>query len=447
MSTVHLLDQLREAVSGPILVPGEDGYAAAVRGHNLAVQHRPSAVAVVTDAEDVAAAVRIAAAHRLPVSVLATGHGTSAAIDGGLAIVTGRLDRIAVETEARTLTVGAGVTSGSAVEAAEREGFTLPGGSAASVGVVGFSLGGGLGPLGRAFGWASDWLRSIELVDPSGRLRTVHPTDTDLFWAMCGGKLGLGVVTAMTFELIPTPVVVGRRAVVDGIHGAAMLRRWLALTEPASSTSSIRLMVLPDVPVVPEPLRGRHVAELTMTSCGPDADLSGTRWAELLEGLPTLVQQECSGGLTEWYATLGDPDGAMPTWQAGRLLSRLDDEGAEALLHAVHPDWRMPFMVTEVRRLGGRLGTYRADAVGGRDAAYLLNVIGIPEPSLFPEVLPAAFAAVERRLQPWLHGGTQINFHGPVTDDNPIARAWPTGTADRLADIRRRMDPAGLFRR
>ena len=230
--------------------------------------------------------------------------------------------------------------------------------------------------------------------------------------------------------------------VVDGVHGAGLLAagwRW----PNRSSTSAIRLMALPDLPVLPEPLRGRRVpADLTL--CGAGAADSAPGWAGL-DGLPSLLQQDCTGGLTEWYATLGNRTVRSVTWQAGRLLSRLDEEGVEALLHAVHPDRHLPVLAIEVRRLGGRLGEARADAVGGRDAAYLLNIIGVPRPIVSPEVLPAAFADLEARLEPWLHGGTQVNFHGPVSVDNPLARAWPTATADRLAAVRRVVDPYGLF--
>jgi len=79
MSTTTLgepdLDQLRRTVTGPVFLPGDDGYDEERAGFNLAVQQEPAVIVGAVTAEDVAAAVRFAADRRMPISVHATGHG------------------------------------------------------------------------------------------------------------------------------------------------------------------------------------------------------------------------------------------------------------------------------------------------------------------------------------------------------------------------------------
>lgn len=101
---------LREAVRGPVLPPGDEGY------------------------DDVRAAVGCAAAHGPPVAVQATGHGLSVAADGGMPISTRRMREVRIDARARTAWFGAGVVRKQVVGATAPHGLAPLGGSAAGVG-------------------------------------------------------------------------------------------------------------------------------------------------------------------------------------------------------------------------------------------------------------------------------------------------------------------------
>ena len=81
------------------------------------------------------------------------------------------------------------------------------GGQCPSVGVSGFTLGGGLSPFSRSYGLACDNLLQVTLVTYEGKIVTVSPDDEeeskrDLFWASTGGGGGnLGVMVDMTCKL------------------------------------------------------------------------------------------------------------------------------------------------------------------------------------------------------------------------------------------------------
>jgi FAD/FMN-containing dehydrogenase len=75
--------------------------------------------------------------------------------------------------------------------------------------VVGTVLGGGEGWLSLAHGLSCDNLLGADVVTVGGEL--VHATDArepELLWALRGGRVDLGVVTAMTLELHPVPAQV-----------------------------------------------------------------------------------------------------------------------------------------------------------------------------------------------------------------------------------------------
>src|SRR4051812_28768149 len=98
-------DELRAAVSGPVLEPNDAGFDEEVSGFNLAVQQRPEVVVGATSTDDVVAAVHFAREHRLPVRVQATGHGAHHPITDGLLLSTSRLDSVTVDGATRIATI------------------------------------------------------------------------------------------------------------------------------------------------------------------------------------------------------------------------------------------------------------------------------------------------------------------------------------------------------
>ncbi len=136
---------------------------------------------------DVRAAVAVARALGLAVVPRATGHGTAAAgsLDGTLLLRTGELGGVRVDPDARVARVGAGTTWGELAACAGEHGLAGLAGTHESVGVVGYTLGGG---LGRRHGLAAGDVRAIELVDAAGRLvRADAEHEPELFWALRGG--------------------------------------------------------------------------------------------------------------------------------------------------------------------------------------------------------------------------------------------------------------------
>lgn len=413
---------------------------------NPAVEHRPDDVVAATSTDHVAEVLRHAAATGQRVHTIGTGHGLPHGIQGGIAITTAALAGVTVDPEARTARVGAGTRWADVIGAAADHGLAPVCGSAPGVGVVGMLLGGGLGPVGRTFGWASDHVRSFEVVTGSGDLVTAsassHP---DLFRLLRGGKRVPGVVTSVELELQALGTVYGGGLFFGADDAERVLigfAEWSA-DLPDAVTASCALLRLPDLEHLPEPLRGRFVVHLRIVVVGGEE--LGSALVAPLRALGTPILDT----LTEMpFAAIGsihaDPLKPMPVLDGGVLLHGFDAEAARALLAVAGPAVDVPFTLVEVRVLGGALGREpsRPDAVVGRSASHHLFVVSVPAPPLFPDVIPAAARGVVGAMAPWSTGGVQPNFLGSLNAPDAFATAWPTEVRLELDAVRAAHDPA-----
>ena len=236
-------------IIGPVLRPADPDYAAEIAAFNPTVNRRPGIVVGAQCEDDVVAAVVGAGADKLPVGVKGAGHGTTADPTAPVLISTRRLDAVAVDPRARTARVGAGATWAQVVAAAAPHGLTALVPSSTRVGVAGYTLGGGLGLLGRRYGFAADHLRRLRLVTADGR---PHEIDADrapeLHWALRGaGRSGFGVVTELEFELFPLARLYGGGIVWAGAAAADVLHAWRqwAPTLPDDAGTSVALLRVP----------------------------------------------------------------------------------------------------------------------------------------------------------------------------------------------------------
>src|SRR5438105_9801808 len=142
---------LQARLVGELVLPDEDAWDAARQAWNLAVAQRPAAVVLAETAEDVAAVVRFAREQGLRIAPQGTGHNASplGPLHDTILLKTSRMRAVRIDAEARTARVEAGVLWLEVVEAAAEHGLAALAGSSPDVGVVGYSLGGGISWLGR----------------------------------------------------------------------------------------------------------------------------------------------------------------------------------------------------------------------------------------------------------------------------------------------------------
>ncbi|MCQ9162523.1 FAD-binding oxidoreductase [Arthrobacter sp. STN4] len=440
-------DALRRTVDGGLFEPGEPGYGELATPWNLAVLTSPAAVLEAATPADVVRAVRFAAANGLPVAVQATGHGIASDLDGALLIHTRRLDGCTVSAEGWART-GAGVTWKTVLAACAEHGLAGLCGSAPGVSVAGYTSGGGIGPMARTFGAASDRVRAFDVVTGDGRLRHVTAeTEPDLFWGLRGGKSSLGIITATEFDLLPLPVIYAGALFFGAESVAAATLAWSdwCPTLPPGATTSLALMQLPPMPRVPEVLAGKFTAAVRYVYIGNPDD--GARWLAPMRavGAPLIDAVRAMP-----YSMIGlvhsDPEDALPATEASCLLADFSPAAAQTLLEAVGPGTNSPQLLVEIRQFGGALSEEPqiASALCHRGAAFGLHSVGVAAPPELSAIAGHA-AGMNASMGRWHFGASLPNFSASGGTAG-FADSYTPEVFERLTRLARHYDPDALFR-
>ncbi|MGW1201501.1 FAD-binding oxidoreductase [Streptomyces cyaneofuscatus] len=408
---------------------------------------RPDRLVEAATPEDVREAVAYAGGRGLHVAAHASGHGLPGPVEGGVLIATRALDSVTVDPVHRTARIGAGASWGRVIEAAAPHGLAPLNGSSPSVGAVSYTLGGGLGILAREFGYAADHVRSLDVVTADGTARRVTPErEPELFWGLRGGGHRLGVVTGLEIGLVAVERLYGGSIVFDGAWAAEVVRGYLAWTRtvPDTLTSSLAALVYPDLPQLPEELRGRYVISVRVAFTGDVAE--GERLVAPLRAIgrsaAVLSDSLREMPYTESHTIHSDPPFPHAYYGDSAVLGEPDAERTVQAFELAGP--RAPMMtVVQLNHLGGALAARPEvpNAVPYRDAGFLLRLLS-PLDGTEVGAVRALYGEVGRVLEPAVLGRS-LNFSFGGGDRT--AGFHEAETAKRLAGLVSQYDPAGLF--
>jgi FAD/FMN-containing dehydrogenase len=439
-------DPLRRSHRGPVFTSTDEGWDMARAAWNVAVDQRPELVARAACTDDVVAAVRFARDQGLAVRVQGTGHGACGDLRGALLIDTSAMRGVEIDAARRVARVEAGALWSDVTGPAAAHGLAGLCGSSGGVGVVGFTLGGGMGLLGRRHGFAANSVLAVELVSADGQLRRVDAeSDPELFWALRGGGGNFGAVVALEFRLHPVAEVYAGNLFWPIEQAREVMLAYAAWTEstPDTVSSSVRLLRLPPIPVVPEPLRGRAFINVVAGVIG-GAQEGSAAIAELRAIAPPYLDTFAAMPAAGLAEVAGDPLDPVPSMSGHALLEALPPEAIDALLAVAGPEAETPLLQVEMRQLGGALSTAAPDAgaVGGLEAGFALFAVGLPMAPGHAEAIAASLAGVREAVRPWTTARRYLNF----TDDSvDAATLYAPPAHRRLAELRARLDPRGLF--
>jgi FAD/FMN-containing dehydrogenase len=270
----------------------------------------------------------------------------------------------------------------------------------------------------------------------------------ELFWALRGGKGGLGIVTEVRLRLVELRTLYAGSLFHEEGNIEAALRGWVDWTGTADPlvTTSVAIVRFPALEVVPAPLRGRRLLGLRFAY--PGSIEQGERLAAPLRAAaPVYLDALGPMAASEIARIHNDPPGPTPAWVSGLLLTHVDQNLASVLLSQLGAGTDAPFIAAEIRHLGEATArdVEGGSAVGGRGAGFTFGLVGIPDPQLFQTVLPAAADRLMAQLRPWTAAETNINLAGEPHTPARFASAWPPDTFARLAALRRQYDPDGVF--
>jgi len=435
------------------LYPGDNGFDEASAGWLLTVQHKPAVVVIATDAEDVAAAIRLATEEERPIAVQSTGHGKSVPADGAVFINTTQLRDLTIDPHARTARIGAGLRWDDVITAAAEHGLAPLCGSSGQVGVMGFLTGGGLPLTARTYGFAANYVRSLDIVTADGHLRTISPTqDPDLFWGVRGGKSNFGVVVAAEIDLLPLHTIYGGTLSYAGDnpqHATHVLTTYLtwAKEQPEEMSSSVTLLRFPDAPQLPDEYRGRSFLQIRIVYTGDEEH--GARLIEPLRTLGPKTDTCDAKPYTRITEIHQDPKNPVSVHFRSALLRELDDEAVAELVALIDPSTPGgPFPGIELRQLGGALNRapHRPHAVSTQGAAFHLW-LRIPAPPGQADAARKAGDDTMNRLRAWDTGARLPGFlfdHDSAPEQ--VRRAYAEADHARLAELKAKYDPDQRFR-
>jgi FAD/FMN-containing dehydrogenase len=431
----------------------DDGYEAAVRTWELTIVNRPDAVVQAASLDDIDRVVEWASRHDVPVGCQSTGHGAVRAMADGILLNTSALKSMHVDPDARTATFAAGVQWRDAMPALTDQGLAALWGSSSGVGVAGYTLAGGMGPLGRLFGFAADRVRSIDVVTAEGgRIRASVDHEPDLFWGLLGAGGNLGAVRSITVDLVAVRKIYGGGIYFSDSHAADILpawRSWAAGLDDHTSTS-IAFTMMPTSAGLPPELSGARIVHVRVAHVGDGAlDLAAqgdSMCAPLRSLAPALLDTLGILPMSQTDRIHNDPVTPLGTAHRGMLIDALTDDVSAVVLDVVQSTDHGGLRMVELRQMGAALGREPEfpNAVSGRSNGFHVYATS-PVDLNGPEAAETAIETLDSRMGPFVSSTAQLNFRGPLPSPEAVLASWTPPVSERLLALKRDVDPRNIF--
>ena len=430
-----------------VLTPVDHDWDVARKAWNLSVDQRPAEVAFPRSAAEVADVVASARGRGLRVAVQGTGHGACALgpLDDTVLLKTERMRGTWIKPGRRVARVQAGAQWQDVVPRAAEHGLAALAGSAADVGVVGYTLGGGLGFLARRFGLACNSVTAVELVTAEGEhVRADAEHERELFWALRGGGGSFGAVTALEFALQPVASLYGGVLFWPWDRAAEVLTAWHDWTSTVADemTSIGRILQIPPLPAIPEHLRGRQFVVVEAAYLGPEDE--GAELLAPLRALKPTMDSFATISPTHLSALHNDPPEPVPGTGDGMLLGGLPRAAIESFVALAGPGSGSPFVGAEMRHLGGALARAPEDAgaLATLEAPFATYCVGMTPTPEAKQAVTDHLDQMAEGLAPWDAGRELMNFKDRPSTPRAL---WGSAASRLLRQVKDQVDPNGVF--
>jgi FAD/FMN-containing dehydrogenase len=441
------LDTFARALRGPVLRRDDPTFAEASGVWNLDRRATPLAIVQAADAGDVATAIGFARRNDIEIAVRSGGHSLAghSTGDGVLVIDMRGMRGLHVDLADGVVWAGAGLSAGEVTAALAEHGMAVPFGDTGTVGIAGLTLGGGIGWLARKYGLAIDSLVAVEIVTLDGEVRMASETEhPDLFWAIRGGGGNFGIVTRFCYRMSPVGQVLAGAIFLPATRDVLRSLVPIASSAPEELTVIAALMPVPPLPFVPEEHHGAPSLSILFVHAGDPAD--GERaiapFRAVARPFGEMVAPMPYPGIYEFTREAGVP---MASTTRSVFMDTLDDAAVDTIL-ASYADAPAGSMI-QLRVFGGAMSRVPADATAfpHRSAVAQVTIINDIASADARDAVVAwnreLFGALEPRSS-----GVYVNFLEDEGDDR-IRAAYPGGTYERLAVVKRRYDPANALHR
>jgi FAD/FMN-containing dehydrogenase len=442
--TAREVQELRAALHGELIVPGQEGYDSARRLWNAAFDKKPALIVRCADAADVRQAVRFASSQSLLTAVRGGGHSLSgqSGCDGGLVIDVSPMRTVRIDRDMKLAHVQAGSLLGPVDRAAQEQGLATVLGTVPDTGVAGLTLGGGEGRLSRKLGLTIDNLEAVDLVTADGRARRASASnEPELYWALRGGGGNFGVATSFSYRL---------HAIAPQLYGGTLTfpykdaRRMLRAYADIGAQMPDELHA--DISLAADPETQQRIIEFDVCYCGP-LD-KAERVVEPLRKLGKPLRDQMAPAS---YVKLQGSD-ATPavssygSYVKGGLVYGLTPALIDTIVDYLEAHPSNNFEV-ELGVNGGAVGRVAPQdtAFFGRGASHTLLVFAFWKvPGDGAEASTSWVRGAWAQLEPHTRG----NYVNLASTDDREARVHAAygDNYQRLAALKKRYDPTNLFR-
>jgi len=443
--------ELEDSIQGKVLKPVDPGYDEARAIWNARFDQRPDMIVRCEGARDVQESVAFSRDKGLQLSVKGGGHSFAANTvgDGGLLVDLSPMKQIEIDPVSKTARIASGVKWGEFDSLAQNHGLASPGGTVSTVGVSGYTLGGGSGYLARKYGMAIDNLLSVEIVTAEGDLvEASTEQNPDLFWAVRGGGGNFGIATSFEFRLHKMGPEVLAGQVFHRFEDAPNLLRFyrdFMATAPDEVQCYPFFLRVPPLELFPKEFHRQLALDLVVffAGTGPEADAALQPLVD--QGNPFFSAVEPQ----PYTSVLQTFDSGLPSGQ--RYESRSHD------LHAL-TDTAIDTMMDHLPGMAGSFSSVYLAAQGGaiarveptatafphRDAAFSFHIMaGWAEPEQDREVSNWV-QRFHHAMTPHATGGVYVNTLG--TGEERRVRAAYGVNYEQLVEIKGKWDPFNIFR-
>jgi FAD/FMN-containing dehydrogenase len=436
------VEAFRRRLSGALVCRGDPGYDAARAVWNGMIDRHPALIAYCASRQDVIEAVGFARTTGILTAVRSGGHNIAGAslCDGGLVIDLSRMNRVTVDPVRRTARAEGGALLADLDMATQAHGLATTTGVNSDTGLIGLTLGGGIGRLGRKHGLSCDNMLSAEIVTADGQALTASEHENaDLFWGLRGGGGNFGIVTAITYRLHPLgPTVLAGSLVYEWkrVRDALRLYAEFSAAAPDALCVDAALITMPD---------GNHGFAISAFYAG-SMDEAERVLRPLRRTLPPLADRIGPISYVELQKA-GDasfPRGHRFYWKA-QFLRHITAAAADALIDRF-PSVPSPRSFFVFQQVGGAISRVpaAATAYANRGAAYDSFPVSIwSDPAADKENIAWA-REMYAVLQPFGMGGVYVNNLGDEGNDR--VKAAYGENYDRLVMLKRKYDRDNLFR-
>ena len=442
-ATDAALEHLAAKVHGAVVRAADAEYEAARRVFNGMIDKRPRVIVRALGPNDVMQAVRFARENSLSIAVRGGGHNVAghALCDDGLLIDLSRLRSVRVDPKHRTAQADPGCTYTDFDLECQAHGLATTGGTVASTGIAGLTLGGGLGFLMGSYGLACDNVLSVDMVLADSQfVRASALENPDLYWAVRGGGGNFGVVTSFEYQLHRVGQLLGGLVIWPFSEGLKALRTFheVAMTGPDELSSLYAITSVPDLGKVAlvavcynGPIdRGEPFVRPFRLTGSPIHDgikpISYLEVQHLLAEIPFGLQNYWKGHFVR----------EMPESVIDAVMDsgeRMTSEHSAVLIEAPHgAASRVPDQAT---------------AYSQREKRFNISALAIWEKDADPQRHMNWARDLASRLEPLSDGGSAyVNYLNQDATPGEVERAYGGEKYQRLRELKARYDPDNVFR-